>query len=64
MSIELKVPSIACSGCLDTVTKAIQSVDPTATVTGDATTKIVSVQAQISEDEIKAAIAAAGHTVA
>jgi copper chaperone len=64
MTIELKVPSIACAGCVDAVAKAIQAVDATAIVTGDATSKIVSIEAQISEAEIKAAIAGAGHTVA
>jgi copper chaperone len=64
MALELIVPSIACSGCVDTIAKAIQSIDPTASVTGEAASKMISIVAQISEDQIKAAIAGTGHTVA
>ncbi|MEH1872140.1 MAG: heavy-metal-associated domain-containing protein [Nostoc sp.] len=41
MTLQLKVPNMACSACGDTITKAVKSVDPTATVQADPKTKIV-----------------------
>ncbi len=64
MTIQLKVPDIACSACVNTVTKAIKSVDANATVEADTKTKIVKVQSQQSEDKIKEIIAKAGYPAA
>ena len=61
MTLQLKVPRIACADCVNTVTKAIKSVDTTATVEADTKTKMVSIQTQKSEAEIKNAIAQAGY---
>ncbi|MEW6497841.1 MAG: heavy-metal-associated domain-containing protein [Cyanobacteriota bacterium] len=61
MTLQLKVPKLACSACVNTVTKAVTSVDPTAQVTADTKTKIVSIETQKSEAEIKNAIASAGY---
>lgn len=61
MTLQLKVPRIACAACVNTVTKAIKSVDTTATVEADTKTKMVSIQTQKSEAEIKKAIAQAGY---
>ncbi|HEY9706869.1 MAG TPA: heavy-metal-associated domain-containing protein [Oculatellaceae cyanobacterium] len=61
MTLQLKVPRIACAACVNTVTKAIKSVDTTATVEADTKTKMVSIQTQKSEAEIKNAIAQAGY---
>lgn len=63
MALELKVPSIVCQGCVDTVTKAIKTVDSDAGVNVDLETKAVSVESQVSEESIKQAIVATGHTV-
>ena len=63
MAIQLKVPSIACSGCADTITKAIKNHESTANVQIDVEQKIVTVETKASEDSIKQAIASAGHTV-
>lgn len=41
MSIAFTVPDLACSACVDTVTKAIQAIDTTAQVKADPTTKQV-----------------------
>lgn len=35
MTVQLKVPSMACSACSDTVTKAVKAIDPTASVQAD-----------------------------
>jgi copper chaperone len=63
-TLELNVPSMACSACVETITKAVKTVDPTATVQADPKTKRVSVETQASDVVVKQAIAAAGYPVA
>ena len=64
MTLQLKVPNMACSACGDTITKAVKSVDPTATVQADPKTKIVLVETNASETVIKEASTTAGYPVA
>jgi copper chaperone len=64
MALQLKVPKIACAACVDTVTKAVKSVDATAKVEVDRKTKMVTIETQQSEAEIKQAIADAGYPAA
>lgn len=64
MTLQLKVPNMACSACGETITKAIQSVDPTATVQADPKTKLVSIETEVSQAAITEAITAAGYSVA
>lgn len=64
MTLQLKVPNMACSACSETITKAIKTVDPTATVQADPKTKLVNIETQASEAGITEAITAAGYTVA
>lgn len=64
MGIKLNVPSIVCSGCADTITKAIKTVESEANVNVDIAAKTVTVDAQASEESIKQAITATGHTIA
>lgn len=64
MALQFKVPNIACAACVDTVTKAVKSVDATAKVEVDRKTKMVSIETQQSEAEIKQAIADAGYPAA
>ncbi len=64
MTLEFTVPDLACSACVDTVTKAIQAIDTTAQVNADSTTKQVEVATNASEAAIKQAIVEAGYTVA
>lgn len=61
--MELKVPSMACSACSDTITKAIKTVDPNAVVQADPKTKLVNVATEKPETEIREAIASAGYPV-
>ena len=63
MSLSLKVPSIACEGCAETITKAIKNNEPSAQVTVDVANKIVIVESQASATQIKDAIISAGHTI-
>ncbi|MEC4812858.1 MAG: heavy-metal-associated domain-containing protein [Scytonema sp. PMC 1069.18] len=64
MALQLTVPNMACSACGETITKAIQAVDPTATVQADPKTKLVSVDTQASEVKVREAITEAGYSIA
>ena len=64
MTLQFKVPNMACSACGETITKAVQAVDSTATVQADPKTKLVNIETQISEVAVKEAIEAAGYSVA
>ncbi len=64
MALQLTVPNMACSACGETITKAIQAIDPNARVQADPQTKLVNVETQSAEAEIKQAITDAGYTVA
>lgn len=63
MTIELKVPSIACQVCAETITKAIKNSEPNAKVNVNIDTKIVIVETNTSESKIKQIILEAGHTL-
>jgi copper chaperone len=63
MTLQFKVPNMACSACSNTITKAVIALDPTANVQADPKTKLVSIATQASEATVKEAIAAAGYTV-
>jgi copper chaperone len=63
MAIKLKVPSIACEVCGETITKAIKSELPEAEVKVDVANKTVAVETSVSEERIKNIITSAGHTV-
>jgi len=64
MTITLTVPSIACEVCAKTITKAIHNQQPDAQVSIDVPQKLVTVETTASVEEIKNAIANAGHEVA
>lgn len=64
MTVQLKVPSMACSACSDTVTKAVKAIDPTASVQADLKTKLVAIETQASEAAIREAITTAGYAIA
>ena len=63
MTLQIKVPNMAYSACGDTITKAVKTVDPTATVQADPKTKIVLVDTNADETVIKEAITTAGYSV-
>ncbi len=64
MNLTISVPSIGCASCIETITKAIQAVDASAVVIGDAATKSLNIESQLSEVKIKELIAIAGHKAA
>lgn len=63
MTIELKVPSIACDVCAETITKAIKNSEPNAQINVNVDTKMVTVETTISENQIKEIITKAGHSL-
>lgn len=63
-TIQMTVPSMACAACAETITKAVHSVDPKASVQADPKTKAVSIETHASDQAVKEAIAAAGYPVA
>ncbi len=64
MTIELKVPNMACGACAKTITQALINIDPRATVKVDPKTKKVTVESNASESSVREAIAAAGYPAA
>ncbi|MBP0018009.1 MAG: heavy-metal-associated domain-containing protein [Cyanobacteria bacterium SBLK] len=61
MSIQVKVPSMMCDGCVKAISSEIKSNWPDATISADLERKIVTVETTASKSEIASAIAAAGH---
>ncbi|MEC4984229.1 MAG: heavy-metal-associated domain-containing protein [Oscillatoria sp. PMC 1068.18] len=62
--MKIKVPSIVCQGCADTITKEIETHEPEAKVNVDLDGKTVTVnETKASEESIKQMITAVGHTV-
>ncbi|MBZ8183216.1 MAG: heavy-metal-associated domain-containing protein [Oscillatoria sp. PMC 1051.18] len=62
--MKIKVPSIVCQGCVDTITKEIKTHEPEAKVEVDLEGKTVTVdETKASEESIKQMITAVGHTV-
>ena len=63
MTIQLKVPTIACDSCGATITKAILAQEPEAKVDVDVENKVVQVETKVSEESVKQMIVAVGHQV-
>ncbi|MEI2579125.1 heavy-metal-associated domain-containing protein [Scytonema sp. PRP1] len=64
MTLQLKVPNMACSACGKNITKAVKTVDPAATIQTDTKTKLVHIETQALKAAVTEAITAAGYTVA
>lgn len=64
MALKLNVPSIVCDGCGETISKAIKTVDSDASISVDVAGKTVTVESGASEESIKQAVTATGHTLA
>ena len=64
MNLTLSVPSIGCASCIETITKAIQSVDASAIVTGDVPAKSLDIESQLTEVKLREIIVSAGHNPA
>jgi len=64
MTIELKVPDMACGACADSITEAIHNLDSQATVQADTKTKQVTIETEVSPSSVIKAIADAGYSPA
>ena len=64
MTLQLKVPTMACSACLNTIAQAVKTLDPAAAVEADFKTKLVTIQTVKPETEVKSALETAGYPVA
>ena len=62
--LNLRVRDMACSACADRITKAVQIVDPAATVSADTDTKAINITTSVAAEAVTSAIAQAGYTVA
>ncbi|WP_454674948.1 heavy-metal-associated domain-containing protein [Achromobacter pestifer] len=58
--MQFHLDDMTCGGCARTVTKAVQSVDPDATVTADPPTRLIQVDTSASEAQIVTALREAG----
>jgi len=59
--MQLHIEKMACGGCLKTVTEAIASVDPAATVSADMEKRMVTVDTAADRSRIEKALAEAGY---
>ncbi len=58
--IKLNVPDMACGGCARSVTKAVQSIDPTARVEANPEARELRLDTMAREEEILAILEKAG----
>ncbi len=58
--MQFHLDDMTCGGCARTVTKAIQTIDPTANVVTDPPTRLVQVRTSASEKQIVTALREAG----
>ncbi|MFM0572609.1 heavy-metal-associated domain-containing protein [Paraburkholderia caledonica] len=58
--MEFEVKDMACGGCANSITRAVNSVDPAATLDIDVTTKVVKIDSALPLDRLVAVIEEAG----
>ncbi|QWD97135.1 heavy-metal-associated domain-containing protein [Polynucleobacter sp. MG-6-Vaara-E2] len=61
--LSLKVSGMTCGGCINAVTRAVQSQDPSAKVQADLATQIVTLDTSLSADQASQLITEAGFPV-
>ncbi len=61
--MQFQIENMTCGGCVRSVTKAIQSVDPIAQVNADPATHKVDVTTTVPRARLEAALADAGFSV-
>lgn len=58
--ITFLVPDMSCGGCANSITRAVQKIDPQAVVTPDLAAKRVTIETSAATDEVKEALQKAG----
>jgi copper chaperone CopZ len=61
--VQFEVPNIHCDGCVRAITRAVQKLDPAASVSADLATKRVIIGGTHEAHDYAAAIEAAGYTL-
>jgi copper chaperone len=61
MSFNISVPSIGCASCIETITRAIQSVDNSAKIIGDLEKKSLWIDSTLDEVKLRELITSSGH---
>jgi len=61
--LSLKVSGMTCGGCINAVTRAIQSEDPQAKVQADLATQIVDLETTLSAEQASQLLSDAGFPV-
>lgn len=61
--MQFKVEGMSCNHCVGAITRAVQQVDPDATVSADIAGQSVSVESQADTQAVRSAIEAAGYAV-
>lgn len=64
MTLQLKVPKLACSACVNTIIRTVKAVDPNALVQAEPKTKLVSIETQADSSAITEALVAVGYPAA
>jgi copper chaperone len=61
--LSLKVSGMTCGGCINAVTRAVQSQDPQAQVQADLATQTVNLETSLSPEQVSQLITDAGFPV-
>ena len=61
--LSLKVSGMTCGGCINAVTRAVQSQDPAAKVQADLTTQTITLETTLSQAQASKLITEAGFPV-
>jgi copper chaperone len=61
--VQFEVPDIHCDGCVRAISKAVQKLDPAASVAADLETKLVVIGGTKEAHDYAAAIEAAGYSI-
>lgn len=61
MTLDLVIPKLACSACVETVTRTVHDLDPAAEVEADPKTKQVRITTNASTEAIYTALSGAGY---
>ncbi|MDX3924178.1 MAG: heavy-metal-associated domain-containing protein [Shinella sp.] len=62
LTLSFSVPDMTCGHCVRTITAAVESAFPGASVSADTATHMVEVSGTLDADAVAAVIAAAGYT--
>jgi copper chaperone len=62
-SFRITVPDMACGACADTITRAVQEIDPAANVDTNLDSKAVKISSSVNHETLTQAIKKAGYTV-